>query len=453
MAPMPVSPPSRPAGDLRRTLAVALLGAAVLAAAYGVHDTVDLVVANRRYVALGGAMLAACGLASVLLWRRARRRDVAIVLVVALVARLVVAFDAPTLSDDAYRFVWDGRVQAAGVNPFSYPPASPALAALRDHAVFPELNRPFVRTLYPPLDQLAFLAINRVAGEGVVAVKLAWLALEAGVVALLLVALRRSGASPGRVALYAWHPLAVVEIASSGHPEPLVLAPMLAALLLWDRGRQAAAGVALACAVLARFVPVVLAPFMLRRGRAHFAAAFAGTAALLYLPYAGAGTAALGSVGHFAHEESGAGPYRWLVAAGLGPTAARGLLLAALAAVVAVSAARPPSDLTGACRHAALLLGATLLASSQVQPWYLLWLLPLLCVAPEPGLLWACASASGLYLSARGAVVVSPDILAIVVWVPTLALLGASLARSRLGRRQQARPALPTARASAAGGG
>jgi alpha-1,6-mannosyltransferase len=449
---MPVSARSRPRGDRRRTLAVAILGAVVLAAAYGVHDTVDLVVGNRRYVALAGAMLAACGLASAALWRRSRRRDVAIVLAVALAARLLLAFDAPTLSDDAYRFVWDGRVQAAGINPYAYAPASPALVSLRDYSIFTELNRPSVRTLYPPVDQLTFLALDRVAGEGVVAVKLAWLALEAGVVALLLVALRRTGASPGRVALYAWHPLAVVEIAGSGHPEPLVLVPMLASLLLWDRGRRAAAGVALACAALARFAPVVLAPFMLRRGSIRFAAGFALTAVVLYVPYAGAGTAALGSVGHFTHEASGAGPYRWLVAAGLGVTPVRVLLLAALAAAVAFSAVRPPGDLTGACRHAALLLGATLLASSQVQPWYLLWVLPLLCVAPEPGLLWACATASGLYLSFRGAAVVPADAVEVVVWAPTVALLCVSLARSRRARRAEARPALPTARASAAGG-
>ena len=443
MAAVPVSAPSRPGGDRRRTLAVAILGAVVLAAAYGVHDTVDLVVDNRRYVGLAGAMLAACGLASLALWRGARHRDVAIVLAAALAARLL----------DAYRFVWDGRVQAAGINPYAYAPASRALVPLRDYSIFTELNRPYVRTLYPPVDQLAFLAVNRVAGEGVVAVKLAWLALEVGVVALVLVALRRTGASPGRVALYAWHPLAMVEIAPRGvqSPEMLVLLPMLAALLLWDRGRRAASGVALACAALARFVPVVLAPFMLRRGSARFAAAFAVTAVVLYGPYAGAGTAALGSVGHFAHEASGAGPYRWLLAAGLGVTPARVLLLAGLAAAVAFSALRPPSDLTGACRHAALLLGATLLASSQVQPWYLLWVLPLVCVAPEPGLLWACATASALYLSFRGAAAVSADVVQVVVWAPTVALVCVSLGRSRRARRREARPALPTAGASAAG--
>jgi alpha-1,6-mannosyltransferase len=272
------------------------------------------------------------------------------------------------------------------------------------------------------------------------------------VVALLLCVLRRTGDSPGRVALYAWHPLGVVEIAGSGHPEPLLLAATLAALLLWDGGHRAGAGVGPAAAALSRFVPVVLAPFMLRRGRARFAAAFAGTIALLYVPYAGAGTAALGSVGRFAREDVGAGPYRWLVEAGVAPTAARLVLLGALAAAVAFSAARPPPDLTSACRYAALLVGGTLLASSQVQPWYLLWVLPLLCVAPSPGLLWACSTVSASYLAFRGAEVVSPDTVDIVVWVPTVALLCGSLVRRGSSRRQPPRPAVGAPGASAPAG-
>ena len=58
----------------------------------------------------------------------AGRRDVVIVLVVAVAARALLVPGAPTLSDDAYRFVWDGRVQAAGFNPYRYVPADRRLA-------------------------------------------------------------------------------------------------------------------------------------------------------------------------------------------------------------------------------------------------------------------------------------------------------------------------------------
>jgi len=203
-----------------------------------------------------------CGLAAALLWRRARRRDVVIVLVVAVVARALLVPGAPTLSDDAYRFVWDGRVQAAGINPYRHVPADRRLVRLRDWQVFTRVNRPRTRTLYPPADEVAFLAAHEVAGDGMVPWKLSMLALEAAAVALLLLLLSRARVSRGRVVLYAWHPIAVVEIAGSGHPDPIMLVPLLATLLLWDARRRVAAGVALGVAALAKFVPLLAAPFL-----------------------------------------------------------------------------------------------------------------------------------------------------------------------------------------------
>ena len=414
----------------RRTLAVATLGVAFMALAAAVAGLGDLRVHNREYVALQGGMVAVCGLAALLLWRRARRRDVVLVLVVALAARALLAFDVPTLSDDAYRFVWDGRVQAEGINPYRHTPAGQGVRHLRDWEVFTEVNRPYTRTVYPPADQLAFRAAHAVAGDGVVRVKLFLLAVEAAVVALLLVLLARTGRSPGRVALYVWHPLAVVEIASSGHLEPLLLALTLAALLLWDARRRVSAGAALGAAALTKFVPLVLAPFLLRRGGWRLAAAAAVTGLLLYLPYAGAGALVLGSVGSYADEQFGAGLFRWLTYVGLPESPVRVLLLAGLASGVLWSALRPPSDLAGACRYAALLLGGALLASHNVQPWYLLWVLPFLCVAPFSGLLWATATVSLFYLVMKPHRVVDPDVLSLVVWAPALALLAGAAIRS-----------------------
>ena len=382
-----------------------------------------------RYVTLGGGMLVICGAASALLWRRARRRDVVIVLAVALACRLLVVADMPTLSDDAYRFVWDGRVQAAGINPYAHAPASPSLFGLRDYRIFPEVNRPHTRTGYPPTNEVALYAINRVAGEGTTQVKLAFVAVEAAAVALLLMLLARAGMSPGRVALYAWHPLAIFEIAGTGHPEPLLMALTLAALLAWDRRARVTAGAALGAAILTKFTPLLLAPFMVRRLGARFVAAAAVAAGLVLAPYLGAGTAALGSVGAFQHERFGAGPHRWLVDAGLADRPAQALLLAALALGVAYSAARPPRDLVAGCRYAALLLAGALLASFSVQPWYLLWILPLLCVAPVPGLLWATATVSAFYLAIEPHRV-DQDVISVIVWGPTLALLAVDVLRA-----------------------
>ena len=426
--------------DRRRTAALATLGALLLTGVWAVHGVVDLAWHNRTYVVLNAALLTVCLAAATLLWRRARRRDLVIVLAVALAARALVAFDMPTLSDDVYRFVWDGRVQAHAINPYRYPPAAPRLRALRDYEIFTQVNRPLTLTGYPPANELVFAGVNRVAGEGVVQVKLALLACEALAVMLLLALLARAGLSRGRVALYAWHPLAIVEVAGSGHPEPLLAVFTLTALLAWDRRRPLRAGAALGAAALTKLVPLLIAPFMLRRLGARFAAAAFVAAALLLAPYAGAGTAAFGSLGAYRREHFGAGPYDWLTGLGLGGSTVRALLTAALALAVAYTAARPPRDLARACSYAALLFGGALLASFNVQPWYLLWVLPLLCVAPLPGLLWACCTASAYYLAFGPNKAISQATASAIVWAPAVLLLAAGAVRSRLERSATGAP-------------
>jgi alpha-1,6-mannosyltransferase len=438
--------------DAWRTTAVAGLGVALVAVTWPLHGLTDLVDPRRPYVAAELVMVVICGLAATLLWRRARRRDVVIVLVVAVVARALLVPAAPTLSDDAYRFVWDGRVQAAGINPYTHVPADRRLVALRDWRVFTRVNRPHTRTLYPPANEVVFLAAHETAGDGIVPWKLTALALEAGAVALLLVLLARARVSRGRVVLYAWHPIAIVEIAGSGHPDPLMVLALLATLLLWDARRRVAAGVALGVAALAKVVPLLAAPFLARRLGGRFLVAAAATCTALYLPYVGAGTHALGSVSSFVDQRFGAGPYTWLLAAGAGRTVALGLLLALLAIGVAWATARPPEDLAGACRLSALLLGGALLASHTVLPWYLLWVLPLLCVAPVPALLWACATAPVLYLAMPPDRILPAGATTAIVWAPTLALLALDASRSWSRRRRSTAAARAPEPESAAAG-
>jgi alpha-1,6-mannosyltransferase len=435
--------------DAWRTTAVVLLGVALVALSWPLHRLTDLVDPRGPYVAAELAMVVVCGVAAALLWRGARRRDVVIVLVVAVVARALLVPGAPTLSDDAYRFVWDGRVQAAGINPYRNVPADRRLVRLRDWQVFTRVNRPHTRTLYPPANEVVFLAAHEVAGDGIVPWKLSILALEAAGVVLLLVALTRARVSRGRVVLYAWHPIAIVEIAGSGHPDPIMVVALLATLLLWDAHRRVAAGVALGVAALAKVVPVLAAPFLARRLGGRFLLVAAATATALYLPYIGAGAHTLGSISSFVDQRFGAGPYTWLLAAGVGRTATLAGLLVLLAAAVAWAAAHPPRDLVGACRLTALLLGGALLASHTVLPWYLLWVLPLLCVAPVAALLWACATAPVLYLAMPPERILPAGATTAIVWGPTLALLALDAIRSWSRRRRSTEAARAPERAAA----
>ena len=387
---------------------------------------------GRHDVVIASAiMLVGCLGAARLLWRGASRTELVIVALVAIVARLALAVQTPLVSDDVYRFVWDGHVQTAGVNPYRFAPADPALARLRDDRIWPRVNRPETRTLYPPVNEVAFAAAATAGLRDERAIKALWLALEALGIGLLVALLARAGLPAGRAVLYAWHPLALVELAWSAHPDALVIVPVLYALLAWDRGQRARLGTAIAVATLAKLIPILLvAPLRKRLGR-RGAIAAALTVGALYAPYATAGTAALGSVDNYTAARYGSGPFAWLQAAGIGDGVARGLLLLALAAGAAALAARPPDDLRGAARVSALLLGGSLLASHNVRPWYLLWCLPLLCVVPLRGLLWATATAPLLYVTALHGRWLDPLVASAIVWGPTLVLLAQELLADR----------------------
>src|SRR6516165_1141480 len=114
----------------------------------------------------------------------------------------VIALGAPIfLSDDINRYIWDGRVQAAGINPYRYVPTDPELAPLRDEIVFPNINRNnYAPTIYPPVAQMLFLLANRLA-ETVFAVKLVFVTVEAIGICALLRILRAVGAPRERILL------------------------------------------------------------------------------------------------------------------------------------------------------------------------------------------------------------------------------------------------------------
>src|SRR5215468_5576634 len=165
----------------------------------------------------------------IILRSRDSRSTLLIVLIFATVFRLSILFAPPYLSTDIYRYIWDGRVQAAGINPYRYAPADKALAPLRDKAIYPAINRrEYAHTIYPPLAQFIYLAVTRVS-EMVTWMKAALVGFEAVTLWALAALLASFGLPRQRVLLYAWHPLIVWEIAGSGHVDAAAIAfPALA---------------------------------------------------------------------------------------------------------------------------------------------------------------------------------------------------------------------------------
>lgn len=186
------------------------------------------------------------------------------VLLFALVFRLMVFWLPPGLSDDAYRYVWDGWVQVAGINPYRYPPEHPTLALFQETPLFAELNSRAFYSIYPPVSQLVFAigGLFRAGGWQVsyyVIKALLALAEYGGVLLLARMV------SPRLLLLYAFHPLAVIESAGQAHTEALVMPLLLLALWLARQQKGGWASVALAAAGWTKLYPFVLFPLLWRR--------------------------------------------------------------------------------------------------------------------------------------------------------------------------------------------
>ena len=311
------------------------------------------------------------------------------------------------LSSDVYRYLWDGRVQLAGVNPYRYAPAAPDLAGLRDGDTHPQINRPWARTVYPPAAQWLFALAAAAAPNSLVGWRVLLLALDALVMLILLRVLRHLGAPAAAVVVYAWSPLVVFEGVQAGHVD-LAVIPLILLGLGWRQGGSSVrAGFALGLATLVKLYPAVLILACWRRGDLRFPGVAAATIALGYAPYAAAlGFGALGFLPEYfaSHEDHNIG-LRALLTFPFGFTGetpravAMAVLFAVmLAALTAIARARRPEP-QGTWEAAALAAGAyLLLVPTSMHPWYVMWMVPFLAVTPSPAWLYFSGAVALSYL-------------------------------------------------------
>ncbi|WP_193219931.1 DUF2029 domain-containing protein [Desulfoluna spongiiphila] len=234
----------------------------------------------RRPFAMGVFVAAAC-VQGGLVYATARLAEsgtwplkASTLLVVALLLRVPFVVSPPVLSDDIYRYLFDGMVQVVGESPYARSPehyaslllpgqgGSTAKTILAELAT--KVNHPSLVTLYPPAAQFFF---RLSAPLGMIGMKALLVTADMVVIALFLVASARGGPPLHRVILYAWNPLVVWEIAWSGHIDALALPFLLGATLLISsaRGQKRAiwAGGLFAVAVWVKLIPVMFAPFLL----------------------------------------------------------------------------------------------------------------------------------------------------------------------------------------------
>jgi hypothetical protein len=305
------------------------------------------------------------------------KRLIVIGLALAAVWNVLFLFATPGSDDDIHRYLWDGRVQRLGYNPYTVVPSDPTVSRLHT----PEtrtLNNPDLPSPYPPGAQLFFRAVT-VIHESVFALKTAFLLCNLAIVLILLDVLCRSGRPAHWVLAFAWNPLLATEAAGSGHIDivgTLLLVVSVAALL---RRWRPLAAIAFGLAVSVKFLPIVLVPLYWRRLRIRDAFMATIVVGLLYIPFFDHGRIPLGSLGAYVQSFRFNGPVFATLERVAAPQVVAGL--AALAGFLTAiwMRRRSTGSEPGDCGDAfAWPMAASLFCAPVVYPWYLLWLLPFL---------------------------------------------------------------------------
>ena len=215
---------------------------------------------------------------------------------VAIMARLLLVFSFPNLSDDIYRFVWDGRLINAGLNPFNHLP-SYYLEEVNTvngitQSLYEQLNSPNYFTIYPPLAQLSFatatwLFPSSLWGSALV-MKLFLFAFEVGNLVLIGKLLQHFSLNANNLLLYALNPLILIEISGNLHFEGAMIFFLLLAYWLLIQSKWQLSAIFFALSIASKLLPLMFLPFLLRRlgwKRAFFYYLFLGfTLVLLFAP-------------------------------------------------------------------------------------------------------------------------------------------------------------------------
>ena len=318
----------------------------------------------------------------------------AVILVFALLFHATLLFSSSPLSNDIYRYYWDGKVLAHGLNPYAYSPDADVLSPLRDSNWEGVMNKD-VHTMYPPLSEVVFAAAYSVS-PSTLPLRLFSISFNLLAIGVLILVLRQLGLDARYSIVYAWSPLATIEFANSGHIDSLAVLLTLLSFFALLRKRRALSAVALALAVLSKIYPLLFVALFFPRWGKKGTVVFAAVIAIFYLPFLGAGTNLLQGSSYFVDQGLFNGSiFPLLLTAMEGilsrPEAlrvAKLLVVLVFICVLAFLSARlhlQEEDDLRLWKYSFWLTGAFLLLTPTMHPWYLTWVLPFLCFFRSPG--------------------------------------------------------------------
>jgi len=355
-----------------------------------------------------------------------RRAAVALILLGGIAIQAVAVSAPPKNSSDLYRYIWDGRVQAAGIDPYQYVPAATQLTGLRNEFLFyPKgqycvrpsyvsshpaaeltagctmINRPTVPTIYPPVAEAYFLGVYYLhpADDSSTPIQAATALAAVLTTGLLLFGLGRLGRDIRMAALWSWCPTVALEAGNSAHVDVVAVGITAAAVLVLATARTTRrtilGGVLLGLAIATKLTPALTVPALLRRRWATVAVSAGSAFALVYLPHVLAvGGKVIGFLpGYLQQEQYSSGTRYGIIGLFVtGPLASAVALLILAAVAFAVLQFSPPDR---PWQGALMMTAAALAVATPQYQWYSLLLVMLVALDGRPE--WLAFAAGGYY--------------------------------------------------------
>jgi len=325
--------------------------------------------------------------------------------------RIIVIFQEPVLSDDVFRYIWDGRVSINGINPYRYAPTHENLRFLRDSEIYPHINFPDIATVYPPFAQL-FFAFNAIIGNTIFSWKIVLLVLELFLTFVLLKLIHHFNLNSMRLFIFTLNPLVIIETYQNGHIEIIGLVFFWFSILLFFRQKAWQSIMAATLATMTKFLPLVMfLPFLIKKFWRKFLLIVSAVTVVILpfflddtIPMAGfisyanrwsfngsmfkVGTALLNWIGIRSHEIGIYNLNGHLETVYINTEFYYKILAAVVLLIVIIDQMRKVKILADFATvrfiQAGFIIGGTLLLLlPTLHPWYLIWVIPFLIFLPR----------------------------------------------------------------------
>ncbi len=307
------------------------------------------------------------------------------IIIFALMFRITLLPAAP--SDDIYRYLWEGKLQLNGINPYSHPPESSSLEHLRD-GFSSDINHKHLSTIYPPLTLMVF-AIADYVSHTIISMKSVFLIFDVLSIFILLRFLRVMGKNSHNVLTYAWSPLILISFAARGHCDSLQIFFVILALYLCALRKNLRMVFSIGLAAMSKFIFIIIVPFLIPGKKLRYVIVLFSVIAVLYLPYMSAGKGLFSTLLHFGTQYHFNDSAHFLISRlCIGSPLASKIVTVLIFGAVLLYLYKKHLNLlvtddvemnNSVLNFAFVAIGTFLILAPTLHPWYLTWIIPFLC--------------------------------------------------------------------------